>query len=89
MNIEIQDVLTLSDSCTYVVCSKTEYQKINYYYLMDIEKNENIKFVQEKFNGDKKTVAEVEDKELLQVLLPLFFENAKHLINQEYLEQSE
>lgn len=83
MNIEIKDIITLNDNKNYVVCSKTEYQGANYYYLMDIENNENIKFVQEKQADGKTTMFEVEDKELLQQLLPLFFEAGKHIINEQ------
>jgi len=82
MNIEIKDILKLADNQTYVVCSKTEYQGITYFYLIDIENNENIKFVEEKQNADKTVVIEVEDKDLLQNLLPLFYENAKHILEE-------
>ena len=82
MNIEIKDIITLSDTRNYVVCSRTEYQGIIYFYLIDLENNENIKFVREKQTGDKTTVIEVEDKDLLQQLLPLFFENSKHILNE-------
>ncbi|MDR2531664.1 MAG: hypothetical protein LBC82_02355 [Oscillospiraceae bacterium] len=82
MNIEIKDLITLSDNLNYVVCSKSEYQGATYYYLIDVENNENIKFMQEKRADDKTTMIEVEDKELLQQLLPLFFEAGKHILNE-------
>jgi hypothetical protein len=82
MNIEIKDIITLSDNISYAVCSKTEYQGITYFYLIDIKNNENIKFVQEKQTGDKIIMLEVEDKELLQQLLPLFFEAGKHILEE-------
>ncbi|MDR2570552.1 MAG: hypothetical protein LBD23_09680 [Oscillospiraceae bacterium] len=82
MNIEIKDIITLSDNQNYAVCSKIKYQGITYYYLIDVENNENIKFVQEKQTGDKITMLEVEDKELLQQLLPLFFEAGKHILEE-------
>jgi hypothetical protein len=87
MNIEIKDIITLSDNRNYVVCSRAEYQGTVYFYLIDIENNENIKFVQEKQTGEKITMLEVEDKELLQQLLPLFFEAGKHILDE--IQQSE
>ena len=83
MKIEIKDIIKLADNQSYVVCSKTEYQGITYFYLIDIENNENIKFVQEKQKDNKTVVIEVEDKDLLQTLLPLFYENAKHILEEQ------
>ena len=82
MNIEIKDIIKLADNQSYVICSKTDYQGSIYFYLIDIENNENIKFVQEKQKDNKTVVIEVEDKDLLQNLLPLFYENAKHIIEE-------
>ena len=83
MNIEIKDIIKLADNQSYVVCSKTDYQGIIYFYLIDIENSENIKFVQEKQKDNKTVVIEVEDKDLLQTLLPLFYENAKHILDEQ------
>ena len=83
MNIEIKDVVTLSDNRSYVVCSKIEYQGSHYLYLMDLENNENIKFCKETQKDNKTIVFEIEDKELLQQLLPLFFEEAKFILDEE------
>ncbi|MDR2571861.1 MAG: hypothetical protein LBD23_16405 [Oscillospiraceae bacterium] len=82
MNIDIKDIITLSDNQNYIVCSKTEYQGATYFYLIDIENNENIKFVREIQQDGKTTVVEIEDKELLQQLLPLFFEAGKHILEE-------
>ena len=83
MNIEIKDIIKLADNNSYVVCSRTEFQGITYFYLIDLENNENIKFVQEVQRDNKTVVIEVEDKDLLQTLLPLFYENAKHIIEEQ------
>lgn len=73
MNIEIKDVITLSDSNKYCVVSKTMLNNLTYYYLVDLSNSENIKFCVE----DDSELIEVEDKSLIQVLLPLFMNSAK------------
>ena len=82
MNIEIKDIITLADMRSYVVCSITEYQGIKYLYLMDLENNENIKFCKETQKDGKTIVFEVEDTDLLQTLLPLFYEAGKHILEE-------
>ena len=67
MKIDIKDLLVLDDNNEYVVVSKTIYNNKTYYYLMDINNNENIKFLLE--NGD---LEEIEDKILITKLLPRF-----------------
>lgn len=69
MNIDIKDIITLDDDIEYVVASKINYKNKNYYYLIDINDNTNIKFCYEE---DKYLVLS-EDKELNTLLLPLFF----------------
>ena len=44
MNINIKDILTLSDDNRYVVISKAQYENKQYLYLIDINNNENMKF---------------------------------------------
>jgi len=83
MNIDIKDLITLSDNNEYVVCSKTEYQGNIYLYLIDINNNENIKFGLIKYNESSVNVIELENQQLIQKLLPLFFENAKHILEEE------
>ncbi len=79
MNIEIKDVVTLSDDVRYVVVSKINYKNNVYYYLTEIENLTNIKFLVE--NKDKNSLIEVEDKELIQKLLPLFIKETKENLN--------
>lgn len=74
--MEIKDIVTLSDQNEYQVVSKTEYEGIIYYYLVDINEISNIKFLYE--NGDRLT--EVDDPELVKLLLPKFFYEIKELL---------
>ena len=50
MNIEIRDIITLSDNNKYIVISKINYEEKNYYYLIDINDKKNIKFCYEDNN---------------------------------------
>ena len=84
MNIDIKDINTLSDDKEYVVASKTNYQDSTYYYLIDKDNNENLKFCVEK--SENQSLIEVEDKDLIQNLLPLFVESATKAITKEDLE---
>ena len=70
------DVLTLEDKNEYVVVSKVLYEDKNYMFLVDINNNKNIKFCYQ----DNDEVVESEDKDLNSRLLPLFYEQAKAII---------
>jgi len=72
MTINIKDTLTLDDNNEYVVISK-----INYYYILDKNNKENVKFCYE-HNGE---LVITEDKELITKLLPIFVEVAKKETN--------
>lgn len=76
MTINIKDILTLDDDNEYVVVSKVNYENKNYCYLID-KKNLNVKFCYE----DKEELVEIEDKELVTKLLPMFVKVAKEEIN--------
>ena len=84
MNIDIKDIITLSDNNEYVVVSKTDYQDKIYYYLIDKNNNENIKFCVE--NNENKSLLEIEDTSIIQQLLPLFVESTSKSITKEDLE---
>jgi len=84
MTIDIKDIITLSDGNSYVVVSKVRYQNNTYYYLMDKANNENIKFCV--VNAVNSSLTEVEDKNLVQHLLPLFLEQSSKAITKEDLE---
>ena len=83
MDIDIKDIITLSDDNEYVVASKINYQDSIYYYLIDKDNNKNLKFCVEKL--ENQSLIEVEDKNLIQKLLPLFLESSIKAIAKEDL----
>ena len=76
MSIDIKDVITLSDNNEYGVVSKTIYDNISYYYLVDINNNNNIKFLFEQ--GNK--LIELEDKKKIQLIIPKFLNEIKDIM---------
>lgn len=74
--MNIKDLVTLSDDNEYQVISKTNYEGLVYYYLVDMNDISNIKFLYE--NGDKLT--EVDDPNLINRLLPRLLEEIKNII---------
>lgn len=80
MNIDIRDTITLNDDNKYVVVSKIDYDDDTYYYLTDINNNENTKFlVQNRYKQE--SLLEVEDIELLQKLFPMFLSKTKEIMD--------
>lgn len=77
MTIDIKDILTLDDNNEYIVISKVNYEKKTYYYLLDQKKTNNLKFCYED-NGD---LVEIDDKELITKLIPLFAQIALNHID--------
>lgn len=77
MNINIKDILTLSDDNKYVIVSKVYYDGKDYLYLVDINNNNNLKFCY----LDNDELVEINDKELNAKLLPLFFDKVKNMIS--------
>ena len=73
MIIDIKDVITLDDDNEYVVVSKVEYEDKIYIYLLDKNTNTNVKFCYQ----DNDELVELNDKDLVTRLLPLFYETAK------------
>jgi len=84
MDIDVKDIITLSDKNSYVVAGKTNYQESTYYYLVDKDNLGNIKFCVH--NPKNKSVIEIDDKDLIQTLLPLFLDSATKSITKEELE---
>ena len=80
MNIEIKDIITLNGNEKYVVCSMTEYEKNIYFYLINIIDYEDIKFGMLNRKGNKTYITEIEDKALIQQLLPLLYKEAEHIM---------
>ena len=76
MNIDIKDVITLSDNNEYGVVSKTIYDNKIYYYLVDINDNSNIKFLFEE--GNK--LLELEDEKLIQSIIPKLLNEIKDIM---------
>lgn len=75
--INIADQITLSDQNTYVVVSKVNFENKIYYYLIDMNRNDNIKFCYE----DGEELTELNDKKLVTRLLPLFIEEANKFVS--------
>ena len=73
MEINKNDFITLSDNIKYLVVSKVNYQNIEYYYLVDIVDNSNIKFVI--FENDE--VVDVENNEVLDEIFKLMIIDLK------------
>ena len=76
MNIDIKDVITLSDNNEYGVVSKTIYDNKAYYYLVDINNNENIKFLFEE--GEK--LIELEDEKIIKSIIPKLLNEIKDIM---------
>ncbi len=74
--MEIKDVITLDDNNEYIIASKVNYDGKNYYYLVDVNKPENLMFCYE----DNEDLVELKDKKLTTELLPLFYEASKDLL---------
>lgn len=77
MEINKNDFITLSDNIKYLVVSKVNYQNIEYYYLVDIVDNSNIKFVI--FENDE--VIDVENNEVLDEIFKLMIIDLKENID--------
>lgn len=77
MIINIKDILTLDDNNEYVVVSKVIYDNKNYFYLLDKNNEQNVKFCYE----DNEELVEIDGKELTTKLLPLFVEKTKKEVN--------
>ena len=78
--IKFGDVITLSDHNEYVVAGMTNYEGKEYLYLVDINKNQNIKFVV-LHNTKVLLLSPRNDWELINLLLPRFLDNTKEFIN--------
>lgn len=76
--MNIRDIVTLDDDNEYAIASKVNYEGKIYYYLIDINKNDNLMFCYE----DNNELVELIDKELATKLLPLFLEASKDIINE-------
>lgn len=82
MNIDIRDIITLNDNKKYIVVSKTNYKNNIYYFLTEKDNISSIKFLVE--NKEKGSLVEVEDKNLIQKLLPKFVNETKEVLNMNF-----
>ena len=78
MKIDKNDFITLSDNVKYLVVSKVKYNEIDYYYLVDIINNSNIKFVT--FENDE--VIDVDDKLVLDEIFKLMIIDLKQNLDE-------
>ena len=75
MDIEIKDIITLNDYNEYIVVGKTNYQDNAYYFLIDKNDNENMKFCLK--NSERNSLQEIYDMKIVQILLPLFIKSSE------------
>ena len=83
-NIDIKDLITLSDDIKYVVASKIVVEEKIYLYLVGLEDNANIKFC---VVDDDNHVSELDNPEQIQKLLPLFAKASEDTLK-ELLEEN-
>ena len=76
MNIKIKDVVILENNEQYAVASNAIYNNTNYYYLISMKNNEDILICY--LNQDE--FITVTKPDLINNLLPLFYNNSKDLI---------
>ena len=79
MKINIQDIITLNDNREYVVVSKVLIQNKEYICIIDIIDHTNLKYAEIK--KDHIIIINKDEKELLEILIPLFYKNSYNKIN--------
>lgn len=80
LNIDIKDCIELDDGNEYAVASKVRYKELNYFYLVDINNNTNLKFCYE--DPSDHALVEITDTKLIQELLPRFVLEAKDILKE-------
>lgn len=86
MEIKLNTVLTLDDQKKYVVVSKVEYEKSFYDYLLELSSDDEIItegaiIVKEEFENNEIYVTKVEEKQILDIIGPLFQESLENQQN--------
>ncbi len=81
--IDVRDIITLKDN-KYMVISKVELEGKLYFYIANIEKNEDFKFC---YLEDDYLV-EINDSNLVQKLIPMFTDQAMNELNN-YIKMAE
>lgn len=79
MNINVMDVLTLSDKNKYIVANKAFYGDKDYLFLIDLNNKKNVKFCYQR--NDE--IVESTDKELNTKLLQLFYNEIMKLLEKD------
>ena len=74
--MNLRDVVSLSDKCRYVVVAKTAYEGKTYYYLIDFDRDDNVKFGYQ----DNDEFVEVTDSDLLKKLISIFGSQASKIL---------
>lgn len=87
MNVEIKDIITLDNANKYIVVSRAVYNDETYFFLVNTNQNDDSKILKlDKTNGE---LFEFDDKNLFNVLTPLFLEETVKVLNAEDFETSE
>lgn len=76
MKIKYKSVLTLDDDNEYVVAGVAKYNNSDYVYLVDIHNHVNMKFAEIENDGSL-SIINSNEKELINKLVPLFYDSAK------------
>ena len=74
--MDIRDIVTLDNNNDYIISSKVNYKDITYYYLVNINNPQDLMFCYKKDDE----LIELNNKELVTELIPLFYEEAKNLL---------
>lgn len=77
-NIDVFDTLTLDDNNKYLVSAKAVNDGKNYFLLVDTNNNANVLILEEFLVNDEIHMRVVEDKNVLDNIMPLFLESAKN-----------
>ena len=85
MKIEIKDILTLDDNNEYIVVSKTLHNGGEYFFLTDLNQNNEFKILKLNYESEKLFI--VTDERLVEKLMPLFFEETTKIIDVDKLAE--
>jgi hypothetical protein len=77
MDFRIKDLITLEDNKEYIITSIAKYENNDYFYLVDINENENVKFCELILNNGTVGLLEIIDDELLSHIVPILYSNIK------------
>jgi len=78
MKVDKNDFIFLSDNVKYLVVSRVKFNEIEYYCLVDIVDNSNIKFV----TLEKDEVIEIENAEILDAIFKLMITDLKQNLDE-------